>query len=191
MTAGSRSQSPATPTKTPSASRAPAAGSRRGSHILSTVLFVAAIGFAAAAGYLYLQDRNAPEPRTQPTAEPGRNTLGSIVESLKKDGIGADYGRGTGKSDQLSQPGQMIAIGDDTLLVFIYLGGDQNSAVQDREADATHLDPSTMALTTPSGRDLRGDKAVHVSQGSNVIAVLISDDDALAAQVQSVIEALP
>jgi len=191
MTAGSRSQAPTT---TPSHSTPPQASSsrsKRGSHILSTVLFIAAIGFAVAAGYLYLQDRNAPTPRVQPTAQPGHNDLGSIVQSLKKGGIDADYGRGTGKSDQLSQPGQMITIGDDTLLVFIYNAGDQTSAAKEREADAAKIDTTTMKLTTPSGRDLRGNKAVHISQGSNVIAVLISDDDTLATKVQTVIEALP
>lgn len=191
MTAGSRSQSPAPSTKRASAPPTPSTGVRRGSHIFSTVLFVAAIGFAAAAGYLYLQDRNAPAPRVPPTAEPGHNELGSVVESLKKGGVNADYGRGTGKSSQLSQPGQMITIGDDTLLIFIYNAGEKDSAVQEREADAGHIDAATMTLTTPSGRDLRGAKAVHVSAGSNVIAVLISDDATLAANVQSVIEALP
>lgn len=191
MTAGSRSQSTPTPTSPSPSPQATSSRSKRGSHILSTVLFVAAIGFAAAAGFLYLQDRNAPAPRLQPTAEPGHNSLGSIVESLKKGDIDADYGRGTGKSDQLSQPGQMITIGDDTLLVFIYNGEDQSAAAKDREAEAAKLDPDSVTLTTPSGRDLRGDKAVHVSQGSNVIAILISDDDALATKVQTVIEALP
>ncbi|MGN6032359.1 MAG: hypothetical protein ACTHQE_11920 [Thermomicrobiales bacterium] len=191
MTAGSRSQAPTTQTSPSTPPQASSSRSKRGSHILSTVLFIAAIGFAAAAGYLYLQDRTTEEPRVQPTAEPGRNSLGSIVESLKKGGIDADYGRGTGKSDQLSQPGQMITIGDDTLLVFIYLDGDHDAAMKAREADAAKIDTDTMTLTTPSGRDLRGNKAVHISQGSNVIAVLISDDDALATKVQTVIEALP
>lgn len=188
MTAGSRSQAPTStsPTPQPSSSR-----SKRGSHILSTVLFVAAIGFAAAAGYLYLQDRNTAEPRVQPTAEPGRNDLGSIVKSLQNDKIAADYGRGTGKSNQLTQPGQMITIGDDTLLVFIYLGGNHDEATKAREAEAAAMNAETMTLTTPSGRDLRGDKAIHISQGSNVIAILISNDDALATKVQTVIEALP
>ncbi|MGC4190789.1 MAG: hypothetical protein QM589_06455 [Thermomicrobiales bacterium] len=187
MTAGSRSQAPTIgPSPQTTSSR-----SKRGSHILSTVLFVAAIGFAAAAGYLYLQDRNTPAPRTQPTAEPGRNNLGSIVKSLENGHVAADYGRGTGKSDQLSAPGQMITIGDDTLLVFIYNADDHDDAVKDRETEAAKLDPTTMTLTTPSGRDLRGDKAIHVSQGSNVIAILISNDDKLATKVQSVIEALP
>ncbi|MGC4107933.1 MAG: hypothetical protein QM753_16540 [Thermomicrobiales bacterium] len=188
MTAGSRSH---VPTTTGQPSPGASSRSKRGSHILSSILFVAAIGFAAAAGYLYLQDRNTPEPRVQPTAEPGHNDLGTVVESLKKGGVAADYGRGTGKSNQLTQPGQMITIGDDTLLVFIYLAGDQDAAVEARKADAAKIDSDTMTLTTPSGRDLRGDKAVHVYQGSNVIAVLISDDPKLPAEVQTIIEALP
>ncbi|MGB3329122.1 MAG: hypothetical protein WBA46_09230 [Thermomicrobiales bacterium] len=191
MTAGSRSQPTPATTSPPPAPQATPSRTTRGSHILSTVLFIAAIGFAAAAGYLYLQDRNTPPPRVQPTAEPGGNNLGSIVESLKHGGVDADYGRGTGKSNQLSQPGQMITIGGDTLLVFIYNDKNQAAAVSAREAEAAKLNPASITLTTPSGRDLRGDKAVHVSQGSNVIAILISNDATLATKVQSVIEALP
>lgn len=186
MTANPRSQ-PTPPISVPPSSQ----GGRRGSHILSTLLFVAAIGFAAAAGYLYLQDRDEPKPQPQPTADPGQNNLGSIMKSLQDGGVGADYGRGTGKSNQLTQPGQMIVIGDDTLLVFVYNGGTKDETIKERESDAAQIDTATMTLTTPSGRDLKGDKAIHVFQGSNVIAIFISDDVATAGKVQAIIEALP
>jgi len=152
---------------------------------------MAALGFAAAAGYLYLQDRDEPNPPPQPTANPGQNNLGSIVKSLQDGGVNADYGRGTGKSSQLSQPGQMITIGDDTLLIFVYNGDSKDQAIQERESESTQIDTATMLLTTPSGRDLKGSKALHVFQGSNVIAIFISDDAATATKVQTVIEALP
>ena len=48
-----------------------------------------------------------------------------------------------------------------------------------------------MTLATRGGQLIGEGETLRVFQGSNVIAVLVGGDDALAAKVQAVIESLP
>ncbi len=169
----------------------PKPSSRRGAHILSTLLFLAAIAFAIAAVYLYIQDRDKPDVRVPPTAQPGQNSLVTVLTAFNDAGLKADYGRTTGKSSQLSQPGQLLTVEGHNVYVYIYNEGDKDASVRDRKQEAAQIAPDTMTLTTPSGKDLRDGAPLHVAQGSNVITVLVGSDDAFAARVQKVIEALP
>lgn len=170
---------------------APKPRKRRGAHILSMLLFLAAIGFAIAAVFLYMQDRNKPDDRVPPTAQPGQNQLATVLTSFKDGGLKADYGRTTGRSSQLSPPGQLLTVEGQNVYVYIYNEGDKAASVRDREAESSTIDLNTMTIKTPSGKDLRSDDALHVAQGSNVITVLVGGDDALAARIQKVVEALP
>lgn len=164
---------------------------RNGAHILSTLLFLAAIGFAIAAVYLYMQDRDKPDVRVPPTAQPGQNQLATVLTSFKDGGLKADYGRTTGRSSQLTPPGQLLTVEGQSVYVYIYNEGDKAASVRDREAEAATIDLETMTIKTPSGKDLRNGEALHVAQGSNVVTVLVGGDDALAARIQKVVEALP
>jgi len=165
--------------------------SRRGAHVLSTVLFLAAIGFAVAAVFLYLQDRDKTDERIPPTALPGQNQLATVLQAFKDAGLKADYGRTTGKSDQLNQPGQLLTVEGQNVYVYIYNDGDKDASVAERERQAANIDPESMKLTTPSGKDLRNGEPLHIAQGSNVITVLVGGDEQLASQIQQVVEALP
>lgn len=165
---------------------------RRGAHLLSTILFIAAIAFAAGAVYLYIAEDDTPEGPARPEAEAGRNELAHIVGGLDDAGLDAQYGRYSVESNQLTQPGQTIEVEERSLFVFIYPDANGDAAVAAREADAAGVDPATMTLQSSSAERVIGEgEELHVFEGSNVVAVLVGGDDALVTDVQNVIESLP
>lgn len=163
---------------------------RRGTHILSTLLFLTAIAFAAVAIWLYVDEqRDQPRERVPPTAAAGQNDLVSVLTALENAGLEASIGRGTtAATDQLQPPGQLIEVEDQELYVFIYT--DPATGVEDRQTDSEALDADALTLTTPSGQPLTEDQPLRVSAGSNIIAVLVGGDEELAAQVRQAIEGL-
>lgn len=174
---------PATPTQR----------TRRGSHVLSTVLFVAAIAFAAAAVYLwYYDDTGNTNEDNLPSSETGVNGLVDVLNDLKAADLDADYGRtpSTASSNQIDRPGQNLRVGDTNVYIFLYPGADAASATAAREADANNIDAETMTLTTPSGLDVANGEPLTVYQGGNVVAVLVGGDEELQATVRTVIEGL-
>jgi hypothetical protein len=163
-------------------------GRRRGAQILSTILFLAAIGFAAAAVYLWYTNEEAPDvSRPTPTVTPGFYTLSGVLDAFTSAGLDGDYGRSpaTVKSNQMDPPGQHLVIEDRSVYIFIFSGG-----AGERAEAAQDLDPATMTLTTPSGRSFSEGETLTIAQGSNVIAVLVGGDEELQAEVQRVIEGL-
>lgn len=166
---------------------------RRGAHLLSTLLFIAAIGFAGAAVYLYVtEDEAADGPPPPAAAEPGRNEAANVMAGLKEAGLEPKYGRYSVETDQLSQPGQTIELGEHNFFIFIYPDADGQAAIAAREADAADVDPATMTLQSRSAeRPLGEGEELHVFQGSNIVGVLVGGDDDLVQKVQDVIESLP
>jgi hypothetical protein len=165
---------------------------RRGAHLLSTLLFIAAIGFAAAAVYLYLNDDSTDGPPPPAAAEPGRNEAANVMAGLKAAGLDPKYGRYSVETNQLSQPGQTIEIDDVNFFIFIYPDADGRAAIAAREADAADVDPATMTLQSRSAeRPLVDGEELHVFQGSNIVGVLVGGDGDLVQKVQDVIESLP
>lgn len=165
---------------------------RRAAHLLSTILFIAAIAFAAGAVYLYITEDDAPDGPARPEAEAGRNEFATIVGGLDEAGLDARAGRYSVESNQLTQPGQTIEVEDTNLFVFIYPDANGDAAVAAREADASGVDPESMTLESSSAERVIGEgEELHVFQGSNVVAVLVGGDGELVTDVQSVIESLP
>lgn len=165
---------------------------RRGrAHLLSNLLFIAAIAFAAAAVYLYLNEDSGSGP-ARPAADAGRNEFHHVVEGLQDAGLEAQPGRYSAEANQLDQPGQTIEVEGQNLFVFIYVDADGDVAAADREADAADLDPATLEITSRSAeRPLSEGEELHISQGSNVIGILVGGDEDLAQTVSDVIESLP
>jgi hypothetical protein len=165
---------------------------QRWPHLLSTVLFIAAIAFAGAAVYLYFNESDTPSGPERPAAEAGRNEFAHIVGGLTDAGLSAQPGRYSAEANQLTQPGQTIEVEDHNLFVFIYPDADGATAVADREADAADLDPETLELTSRSAqRPLNEGEELHIFQGSNVVAILVGGDDDLATTIEDVIASLP
>ena len=165
--------------------------SRRGSQLLSTLLFVAAIGFAGAAVLIwYLDDSGSGEDPPVPTAEPGQYELATMLAALEEAGLDGDYGRSpaTVDSNQIDTPGQHLRVNGHSLYVFFFTGPD---GVSNREAASATIDPATMILTAPtSGDDVTDGAPVTVYGGANVIGVLVDGDAELQAEVQAVFDGL-
>lgn len=172
---------------------APRPSSRTWANRLSTILFIAAILFAAAAIYLYVNEDSTPDGPVVPTAEAGRNEFATVIEALESAGLeDVEPGRYTASANQLEQPGQVIEIGEVNAFVFIYPDADPEAAVAAREADAADLDPETLELEARTAeRPLNEGLETHVFQASNVIVVLAGGDDELVSTVQDAIESLP
>jgi hypothetical protein len=167
---------------------------RRGSQLLSTVLFVAAIAFAVLAVVIWFRDDAGPnrEPPI-PTATAGRYDLANVFGALEATGLDGDFGRtpATANSNQIDTPGQHLKVNGQSLYVFIFPGADAESATAARETAGTDLDAATMTLTAPqSGTDVTGGEELTVLQGANVIAVLVGGDAELQEEVTTVIEGL-
>lgn len=176
----------------PSAS-SPAPKSRRVSNILSMILFLAAIGFAVAAVVIWYRDDNdSNDTPPIPTVESGVYGLINVLTALQEEGIDADFGRSpaTVTSNQITQPGQNLRVGDTNVFIFIFPGADGEAAAAARAEAASQLDPETMTLVTTSGQDVTNGAPLHVYEGANVIAVLVGGDPALQADVQRAIEGL-
>jgi hypothetical protein len=159
------------------------------------VLFVAAIGFAAAAVWVWYSD----DTRSGPGAPtPARNAeeidLAQVLGVLKTSDDGWDYSRSpaSARANQLSMPGQALKLDDRLLFVFIFTGASSEDRVAAREQAAEGVDLESMTLTTTSGKVLNADgQPLHMAQHSNVIAILLDGDDALAAEVQEALDRLP
>lgn len=166
---------------------------RRGAHLLSTLLFIAALAFAGAAVYLYINDDGGTDgPPPPPSAQPGRNEAANVMTALRGAGLKPEYGRYNAEANQLTQPGQAMVVDGQDLFIFIYPDADGQAAIAAREADAADLDPATLSLQSRSAKRPLGEGAeLHVYQKSNIIAVLVGGDAALQQKVQSAIESLP
>ncbi len=163
-------------------------------HLLSTVLFVAALGFAGAAIVLwYLDDSGNENDPPIPTATPGLYGLVNVLQALEDAGLDGDYGRSPAAADsnQIPTPGQHLRADGHSIYVFIFTGTDASAAAEARATTMAGIDPATMTLTTrTSGADVTSGDPVTVYDGANVIAVLIGGDSETQQMVQSAIESL-
>jgi hypothetical protein len=163
--------------------------------VLSTVLFIVAIGFAAAAAWIWYTDDASPGPGTPPPAQNAEEIdLAQVLGVLKESDDGWDYGRSpaTARSDQLPMPGQLLKLDDQLLFVFIFTGSSSEDRVAAREGAGDAVDLETMQLTTPSGKVLNDDgQPLYMGQHSNVITILLDGDEALAGEVQDALDRLP
>jgi hypothetical protein len=168
---------------------------RRGPHILSTILFLVAVGFAIGAVYLYWQeqqdDSNTPTP---PPAASGQYTLVQVKSALDGAGMTTDFGRNTGHADQIgsSIPGQTLTANGNDVVVFIFSGTDgvPDSSVEMAEQAFAGMDASTIEVTRPSGEQIGGGEEAHIVQSSNVIAVMFGGSEEDVEQFESGIASL-
>ena len=172
----------------------PRSASRRtGPQLLSILLFVAALGFAATAVYFwYSDDSESTGERPVPTVAAGRYGLVNVLTAFEEAGIETGFGRSpaTANSNQIEPPGQNLEVGDTNVFIFFFTGANVEVAGADREQAFSGIDPATMTLETPSGNDVSNGQPLTAFEGANVIAVLIGGDEELQGQVRDVIEGL-
>jgi hypothetical protein len=159
------------------------------------MLFAVAIGFAVAAVWIWYRDDTHPGPGTPTPARTAEQIdLAQVLGVLKARDDGWDYARSpsSARTDQLAMPGQVLKRGDNLLFVFIFTGASSDDRVAAREQAAGKVDLATMTLTTTSGKVLNaGGEPLHMAQHSNVIAILLGGDDALAGEIQAALDDLP
>ena len=164
----------------------------RAAQILSTILFIAAIGFAAAAAWIWFTDDGSNGPGIPPPADTtGEVDLAQVLMVLDESNDDWDYGRSpaAANADQFSVPGQHLKLGDRSLYVFIFTGP---TGVSDREAASEQADLETMQIATRSGTVINEDnQQLYMAEHSNVITILVGGDQALADEVDSALDKLP
>lgn len=175
-------------------SQPPAKRKSRGSHILSTLLFLTAIGFAAVAGYLYWeeqqQDQNDPTP---PAAEPGRWELAQVRSAFDQAGFETEVGRTNGHTDQMEGvPGQALTLDGTEIYIFIFSPSiDSHDPVAMAEAAYSGIDESTLFLQRQSsGAIISEGEPLSVFHGSNIVAIMVGGDDDDIERARSTIEGL-
>jgi hypothetical protein len=171
-------------------------GRSRTAQLLSTALFIVAIGFAVAAVWIWYTDDSREGPGTPPPAQNAEEIdLAQVLGVLKTSDESWDYSRSPSgaRSNQLDMPGQALKLDDERLLfVFIFTGASSEDRIAAREQAAQGVDLDTMTLTTTSGKVLNADgQPLSMAQHSNVIAILLGGDDALAEEVQGALDRLP
>jgi hypothetical protein len=163
---------------------------RRNRNLGSTLIFAALAVVLVAIAVVYQQENDDP-PATAPIPSvAGHNELINVQQALEQQELSVEIGQGTGSARDagVTQPGQILTIGDATVYVFIFEDPAQ------REAVSAGLDPATLVVTTPSGRPLAGpgseNPEIRVAQQSNIIAVLVGGDEALATKFEAAIGGL-
>jgi hypothetical protein len=167
---------------------------RRSPQLLSSLLFLVAIGFAAVALYMYWDEtQNKKNDPTPPPAAAGEYTLAQVKTALDAQGLKTDFGRSSGHADQIpGVPGQYITIGDADVYIYVFSSSNGPEAAIQAAADAfAQIDESTIVLTRQSGDVIDPDKPKHVFLGSNIIAVMVGGSDANVQKVKTAIEGLP
>jgi hypothetical protein len=167
----------------------------RAAQILSTILFVAALGFAGAAAWLWYTDASKDGPGTPPPAESAANIdLAQVLMVLDQSNDGWDYGRSPAAvhADQLQVPGQHLKLDDTSLFVFIFTGATAEDRVAAREAAGDAVDLDTLTLSTGSGAVINdGGKPIYMIEHSSVLCIMVGGDDDLAKEVATALGKLP
>lgn len=164
----------------------------RNAQILSTVLFIAALGFAGAAAWIWYTEDDSDGPGTPPPAQTsGEVDLAQVLMVLNDPDGDWDYGRSpaAAHTDQMSPPGQHLKQGDHSLFVFIFPGP---TGVSDREAASAQIDLDSMVIATRSGTVMNDDgEQLHMSEHGNVITILVGGDQALNDRISASLANLP
>lgn len=167
----------------------------RAAQILSTILFIAAIGFGAAAAWIWYFEDDNDGPGPPPTADnAGEIELAHVLGVLKESDENWDYGRSpaTAHTDQLPMPGQHLKLGDTSLFVFIFTGASGEERIAAREEAGEEVELESMEIKrSSSGEVISGGQPLHMTQHSSVITILVGGDDETADQVAEAITKLP
>lgn len=159
--------------------------SRARSNLLSTMFAVAAILFAVLAVVLYVRDSNRGGVAPVPTAAPGGNQIVNVTDALRAQGLTIEQPpRLFVPAGALPVPGQGVLI--DGSPAFIFLFPDAAAAQSAAQAtDPDHIIPQRLAGTpAPSGER-------RLTQGSNVIVVLIDGSEKTWQKTKDAVSHLP
>lgn len=179
----------------PRRTRASSPRRTRSTQLLSAILFIAAIGFAVAAAWVWYTDDSSSGPSGPPPAESVDDIeLATVLAVLKERDDGWAYSRNpsNARTDLFEAPGQVLRLDDHLLVVFIFTGAGAEEKIANREAASERIDPETMTLTTGSGTPINASgEPLRMAEHSNVIAILVGGDQALFDHVADALAELP
>jgi hypothetical protein len=157
----------------------------RGARTLSTLLYIISAALIVVVIVLYFRGRDQHgDAQPTPPSVPGQNGLINVEDAFTAQGLKVSAGRFGVSSDALTPPGQMLDVNGSTVYVFVYVSPD------DRASDADGVDVSSLGLSTLAGTPVPSDQLKLYSH-SNIVAVLVGGDAALAAKIEAGVNALP
>ena len=145
--------------------------SSRRDRLVSAVFAVLAVALLASAAWVYIRDREeefspAPEPDT-----PGANEMINVYNAFTDAGFDVTYGSQAARVDGVSQPGQELIVDDVPVWAFIFIGQETGGGVDQRATVTAAIDPSSLALTSPSGQPIDAGDLGVIAQ-SNVLVIV-------------------
>jgi hypothetical protein len=154
---------------------------RRG-NLVSNLFAVAAVAFAVLAVILYA--RGPSFVPSVPTAVPGGNQLANVTDALEAQGLRVEQPQGLFIArGALEAPGQGVEI--DGMPGFIFLYPDAAAAA----ADAADADPDQVVPERLAGEPApEGER--RMTQGSNVIVLLVGGDAETWQKVETAVASL-
>ena len=156
---------------------------QRRSNLVSNIFAIAAVAFAILAAVLYFRESGggiAPIP----TAAPGGNQIVNVTEALQAQGLGIEQPRGLFiPRGALDAPGQGVEI--DGVPAFVFLYPDAEAA----RADAAAADPNAVVPDRLAGTPAPlGER--RMTQGSNVVVLMVGGDEEMWQKVESAVASL-
>ena len=155
----------------------------RGGNLASNLFALAALVFAVLAVALFIRDSRNQAPPV-PTAVPGSNQIANVTDALEAQGLEVEapprlfIPRGA-----LQAPGQGIEV--DGAPGFIFLYADAEAA----RADATGADPETIVPERLAGTPTPAGER-RLTQGSNVVVVLVGGSEETWQKVEAAVASL-
>jgi hypothetical protein len=157
---------------------------RRRSNRASNLFALAAVVFGVLALILYFRNPGggvAPVP----VATPGGNQLVNVTDALRSQGLDVEEPRGLFiPRGALHAPGQGVEVDGEPAYIFLY--PDAESA----RTDAAGVDAADVIRKRPGGTPTP-DSGVRMTQGSNVIVLLVGGSTETWQKVEAAVASLP
>lgn len=152
---------------------------RKSKNTLSNILAVVAVLFAILAVVLYLRPGRGVAP--VPTAAPGENQLINVVRALEGQGLEVTQPQGMFvPAGDSGVPGQGLEISGIPSFVFLY--PEQSQA----QGAVLTLDPAAVVPDALRGTPMPGGER-RITQGSNVVLIMVGGDDGTWQKVETAI----
>lgn len=158
---------------------------KRGRNTLSNVFALVAVIFAVIAIVLYVRNPGAGSGVAPiPTAAPGSNQIVNVTEALKAQGLTVDQPPGMFVPKRaLSVPGQGVEIAGNPAFIFLY------PDTEEARADVADIAPDDVVPEQIAGQPAPAGER-RITQGSNVVVLMIGGDAETWRKVEAAVASL-
>jgi len=155
------------------------------------ILGIAAVVLAVAALGVWLREQQTTQPRPEPTAAAGANEAIHVLNALTAEGLDASFQPSGIPAGRLSVPGQALSVNGVPLYVFVFQSPAEAQAAAATDPAEILQRPSLNASPSgsPSGAPVATEPP-YVAHGSNIVVVLVGDDDNLRAKIDAAVARL-